>query len=179
MRHSKTFSLTLTAIAAALIAILAQITIPFGSVPFSLQTLAIGLVATLLKPKEATTATLLYLILGAIGLPVFAGGTAGFQVLVGPTGGFLWGMLGFAFITSLLTNTKSSLPKVLLANILGDLIVFIFGLLGLMFLLKLNLSDALKAGLVPFILPEILKLVLVTLISKPLFNLLKSQSYYN
>ncbi|MGT2771509.1 biotin transporter BioY [Streptococcus marimammalium] len=178
MRHSKTVSLTLTAVATTLITILAQITIPFGSVPFSLQTLAIGLVATLLKPKQATTATLLYLILGAIGLPVFAGGTGGLPVLVGPTGGFLLGMVGFSLITSLLTNTKASLSKILLANILGDVIVFAFGILGLMLFLKVNLTDALKVGLLPFILPEFFKLVLVTIISKPLFNLLKRQNYY-
>ncbi|MBJ8349178.1 biotin transporter BioY [Streptococcus zalophi] len=177
MRHSKTFSLAITAIAAAMIAILAQITIPFGSVPFSLQTLAIGLVATLLKPKEATTATLLYLVLGAIGIPVFAGGASGFQVLFGPTGGFLWGMLGFSFVTSILTNTNSSLVKVLIANILGDIIVFVFGVIGLMVVAKLNLSSAIMAGVVPFIIPEILKLALVTLLSKPLFNVLRKQDY--
>ncbi len=62
------------AIGAALIAVLAQITLPIGPVPFTLQNFAIGLIATVFRPREAVLSVGLYLLLGAIGLPVFAGG---------------------------------------------------------------------------------------------------------
>ena len=75
------------AIGAALIAVLAQISLPIGPVPFTLQNFAIGLIATVFRPREAVLSVGLYLLLGAIGLPVFAGGGAGFQALVGPTAG--------------------------------------------------------------------------------------------
>ena len=78
------------AIGAALIAVLAQITLPIGPVPFTLQNFAIGLIATVFRPREAVLSVGLYLLLGAIGLPVFAGGGAGLQALVGPTAGYLW-----------------------------------------------------------------------------------------
>ena len=82
-------SMTLIALGAALIAALSPFQIPFGPIPITLQTLAIGLVASLFRPKEATLAVIIYLLLGAIGLPVFAGGSGGFQAFYGPTAGFL------------------------------------------------------------------------------------------
>ena len=70
MTQNRTLSLILPAFGAAIIAALAQIIIPIGAVPITLQTFAVGLVAAILKPREATLAATLYLILGAIGLPV-------------------------------------------------------------------------------------------------------------
>ena len=104
MTNTRTRSLTYIAIGAALIAVLSQISIPLGPVPFTLQTLAIGLLATLYKPKEATLSVVLYLLLGAIGLPVFAGGSGGFQALFGATGGFLWAFILYGLLTSSLAN---------------------------------------------------------------------------
>ena len=71
MTQNRTLSLILPAFGAAIIATLAQIVIPIGAVPITLQTFAVGLVAAILKPREATLAATLYLILGAIGLPVY------------------------------------------------------------------------------------------------------------
>ena len=61
---------------------------PIGPVPFTLQNFAIGLIATVFRPREAVLSVGLYLLLGAIGLPVFANGGAGFHVLVGPSAGY-------------------------------------------------------------------------------------------
>ena len=79
MTQNRTLSLILPAFSAAIIAALAQIIIPIGAVPITLQTFAVGLVAAVFKPREATLSAILYLILGAIGLPVFAGGGGGLQ----------------------------------------------------------------------------------------------------
>ena len=93
MTHNKTQRLAIIAIAAAFLAISSQITIPLPIVPLTLQTLAVGIIATVLTPLDSVLAILVYLILGAIGLPVYAGGAAGFGVILGPTGGFLIGFL--------------------------------------------------------------------------------------
>lgn len=69
MTQNHTLSLILPAFGAAIIAALAQIIIPIGAVPITLQTFAVGLVAAVFKPREATLSAILYLILGAIGLP--------------------------------------------------------------------------------------------------------------
>ena len=93
MQNTKLYSLTLIALGAAIIAVLSPLAIPIGIVPVTLQTLAVGLVATVLKARETFFAILLYLLLGFIGIPVFTGGTSGIAVLFGPTGGFLLAFL--------------------------------------------------------------------------------------
>ncbi|MFX3693342.1 biotin transporter BioY, partial [Streptococcus suis] len=77
-----------------------QISLSIGPVPLTLQTLAIGFVACLYKPKEAITSVSLSLVLGAIGLPVLSGFSGGFAALPGPTSGVLWGFLLYTIITS-------------------------------------------------------------------------------
>lgn len=178
MSKQATLSLILPAFGAALIAILSQITIPVGTVPFTLQTLAISIIATLFKSSEATLSVLLYLLLGGIGLPVFAGGSAGFSAFVGPTGGYFWGFVLFAFITSSLTSPKSSLLTIFLANTLGVAITLVCGVIGLHFLANMDWQAAFLAGALPFILSGLAKVVVATLLTKPIFQSLKRYSYF-
>ena len=90
MRHSVK-SLTLIALFAVIIAICSWVTIPFYVVPFTLQTLGIFLTLRFLGSKRGTVAIAVYLVLGALGVPVFAGFTGGIGRLLGPTGGYLVG----------------------------------------------------------------------------------------
>ncbi|MDU3421730.1 biotin transporter BioY, partial [Streptococcus sp.] len=107
MSKNRTLYIIIPAFGAAIIAALSQIIIPIGAVPITLQTFAVGLVAAIFKPREATLAALLYLILGAIGLPVFAGGSGGFQTFFSPIAGYILAYPLFAFITSKLTNADT------------------------------------------------------------------------
>ena len=108
MTQNRTLSLILPAFGAAIIAALAQIIIPIGAVPITLQTFAVGLVAAVFKPREATLSAILYLILGAIGLPVFAGGGGGLQAFFGPSAGYLLAYPFFALVTSALAHAKTT-----------------------------------------------------------------------
>ena len=103
---------------------------------------AIGLIATVFRPREAVLSVGLYLLLGAIGLPVFAGGGAGLQALVGPTAGYLWFYLVYSGLTSSLTDSKSGVVKIFLANLLGDALVFVGGILSLHFLAGMPLKSS-------------------------------------
>lgn len=166
------------AIGAALIAVLAQITLPIGSVPFTLQNFAIGLIATVFRPREAVLSVGLYLLLGAIGLPVFAGGGAGLQALVGPTAGYLWFDLVYAGLTSYLIHQNSGYIRIFLANLLGDSLVFVGGILSLHFLAGMVFEKALVVGVLPFIIPDLGKLLAISFISRPLLQRLKNQAYF-
>ena len=166
------------AIGATLIAVLAQISLPIGPVPFTLQNFAIGLIATVFRPREAVLSVGLYLLLGAIGLPVFAGGGAGFQALVGPTAGYLWFYLVYSGLTSSLTNSDSGFVRIFLANLLGDTLVFVGGIIGLHFLAGMAFEKALVVGVIPFILPDLAKLLAISFISRPLLQRLKNQAYF-
>ena len=167
------------AIGAALIAVLAQISVPIGPVPFTLQNFAIGLIATVFRPREAVLSVGLYLLLGAIGLPVFAGGGAGFHVLVGPSAGYLWFDLLYAGVTSYLIHKNSNYVRIFLANLLGDSLVFVGGILSLHFLAGMPFDKALAVGVIPFIIPDLTKIIAISFIGKPLLKRLSRESNYN
>ena len=96
----KIFPLVLISIGVAMISVLSQFTIPFGPIPLTLQTLMIGIIGTIYKPSHAFVTVCLYLLLGFLGFPVFAGGAGGASHFLGPTAGFLLFFPFRAWITS-------------------------------------------------------------------------------
>ena len=170
---------TIPAIGAALIAVLAQISLPIGPVPFTLQNFAIGLIATVFRPRESVLSVALYLLLGAIGLPVFAGAGAGFHVLAGPSAGYLWFDLVYAGLTSYLIHQNSGYIRIFLANLLGDSLVFVGGILSLHFLAGMPFDKALAVGVLPFILPDLGKIIAISFIGRPLLERLKNLPYFS
>lgn len=148
------------AIFAGIIAALSPITIPFGLIPMTLQTFAVGLTVTILGAKNGTWAVLIYLLLGLLGLPVFAGGTAGIGVLFGPTGGFLIGFIFNGLLTGwLVEKMHYSYLGGFLGNILGAFVTLLFGTLWLKLSIDMNWLGAFNAGMVPFLLPGVIKAV--------------------
>ena len=91
--RSRTRSIAYVALTIAIMAVSAWVTVPLGPIPFTLQMFAFTFAIVVLRPGEALAATAGYLVLGAIGVPVFSGMRGGLGVLAGPTGGFLWGYL--------------------------------------------------------------------------------------
>ena len=105
-RYSKTTALVLCGIFAALMAICSFITIPLGftPVPINLATLGVFLTGGILGKKYGSISLIVYILLGAVGIPVFAGFKGGLGVLAGPTGGYIIGYLAAAFLTGLLVE---------------------------------------------------------------------------
>ena len=98
-----TYQMAVTAVMAAVLCVLGPLTVPIGAVPISLANFVICLTAWLLGPKFGTLSVVIYLVLGAIGIPVFSGYGAGLAKLAGPTGGYLVGYLLLASKTRLPT----------------------------------------------------------------------------
>lgn len=147
-----------TALFAAIIAVLAQITIPLPLVPITGQTLAIGLAATILGAKYGTLSVLIYLIMGAIGLPVFAQMSGGLGILFGPTGGFLIAFIPTAFIIGLFLEIKDfTLKNAIIANLIGTFLSLFIGTVWLKIIVQLTWSAAFLTGFLPFIAVGILK----------------------
>ena len=178
MTKTSTRSLVYIAIGTALIAALSQISLSIGPVPFTLQTLAIGLVACLYKPKDALASVGLYLVLGAIGLPVFAGFSGGFAALVGPTAGFLWGFLLYAGLTSMATKANSYSVNVFLACLLGSVACFFPGVLIFKIVSGATWSDTIAWTVLPFILPDLAKIALVTICHRLLQPITKNEAFF-
>jgi len=161
MPISRTRQMTSAALLAALLAASAFVTIPVQPVPVTFQVLIVILAALLLEPVWAGAAVGLYLLLGAIGAPVFSGMRGGFSVLVGPTGGYLWGFLFAAVLASAFrarargTITPGFFDALAAAIVVA--VVYFLGWLWLAKVLHLSLGQAFVAGVLPFLLFDVLK----------------------
>ncbi len=155
--------LIITALFAAIIGVLAQVSIPIPPVPITGQTFAIGLAATILGAKYGTMSVLLYLMIGAIGAPVFAQMSGGFAVFVGPTGGFLFGFIPSAFMIGyILEKTSFQVKQAIFANIVGMFIALFFGTVWLKYGGNLSWSAAFTGGFTPFIFVGLIKALLAS-----------------
>lgn len=146
------------ALFAGITAILAQFTIPLALIPLTLQTFAVGIAVTVLGMRVGTWSIVLYLLMGLIGLPVFAGGAAGFGVLFGPTGGYLVGFIFTGLVTGyILEKTQFNVPTAFVANTLGALVTLFFGTIWLQLSAGMSFGAAMASGFVPFLIPGIIK----------------------
>ncbi|MGE7090541.1 biotin transporter BioY [Lysinibacillus sp. NPDC048646] len=161
MKKSHTYNYVLAAFGAAIIAVLAQVTIPLPLIPITGQTLAVGLIVTILGTKLGTISVFLYILLGAAGMPVFSGMSGGFAILVGPTGGYIVGFLVTAIIMGLyLDKFGITIVHAVIANIIGMAVTLTFGTVWLKILADLSWTAAFMGGVAPFIVVGILKAVI-------------------
>ncbi len=136
------------------------INLPFSPIPITGQTLAVLLIGLLLGKNRGAAAVGLYLIQGAAGLPVFAGGKSGFITLFGPTGGYLIGFIAAAYIVGILVELRydKSLVYIGFSMFVGSLIIYIFGLFWLVQFV--GESSALQMGLFPFLVGDFVKILI-------------------
>ena len=154
---------------AAILCILGPLSIPIGPVPISLGTLAIFLITYIAGMKRAFIACCLYILLGFIGLPVFAGFTGGAAKLLGPTGGYIIGYLPLILCTGFFTDRFSE-KKVsahlfcLLGMTLGTVVLYALGTIWLAKMLDDTFVSALHYGVFPFLLTDGLKMLIAMLL---------------
>jgi biotin transport system substrate-specific component len=145
--------LTYSSLFIAMIAVFSWISIPiplpFFPVPVTLQTLAVLLAGAVMK-RQGVIAVALYLVLGALGLPVFHNGMAGLGVLFGPTGGFLIGFIPAVLVTGL-AYEKSRRGIRIFGLALATMLIYLFGLVWLIFSTGMAVPAALVAGMIPFL----------------------------
>ncbi len=169
--NMKVLGLVYIAIGAALIAICSWISIP-TAVPFTLQTFAVFFVLLLLGGERGTLATLIYVLLGAIGVPVFSGFSGGIGILFGNTGGYILGFLFIGLIYMLLTKVfKKSLVVKVVALVIGLAVCYAFGTAWFMHVYmrssgEVGLLTVLGWCVFPFIIPDLLKMALAVVVAK-------------
>lgn len=181
---SKTRSIVYVGMTVALLAVSAWVAIPLGPVPFTLQTFVLTFALLVLRPGECFAALCAYLALGAIGVPVFSGMRGGLGMLVGPTGGFLWGfVLGavVAFLMLILVKRKILVARQsgavhagrrvetvgeLAACVAFLLVSYLCGWVQLMLVAGLSPLAAFLAAIAPFVVPDIVKLVAAVAVAR-------------
>lgn len=170
---SKTYDLVLEAICAALITICSWISLNVMDIPFTLQTFGILLVLFTVDGKRGTISILVYLLLGLIGVPVFAGFKSGPAALAGPTGGFIVGFLVGALVYWALDSLwlkrykKSNISRLVVSVIEGvvfELVLYVYGVIWFMFVYTRNtgeigLGAVLGMCVIPFLIPDAVKLL--------------------
>lgn len=164
------------ALFAALLCLMSPMAIPVGPVSVTLGLFAVLLTGALLGPLDGCIATLLYLFLGAVGLPVFSGANAGFGVLVGPTGGYLWSYPLVALLVGALTVLVLRRTKeksvwyrslwVFLSTLPGVLLCYLLGTIQYTFVVpNISFARALVVCVVPFIAVDLCKCLAVAVIT--------------
>ena len=179
-QKNKTYNIVLIAVSAALIAICSWISITIGPVPFTLQTMAIFAVLMTIGGARGSVAVIIYLLLGLVGVPVFAGFKGGPASFLGPTGGFLVGFAVASLVWLLLERLlrdkmSSSAVKRILYGVINavicEVVMYTIGVIWFMVVYgqqtgPVGLGATLTMCVVPFIIPDIVKIAVAVVIGE-------------
>lgn len=166
-KRTESTQLVYPAFFAALTAVMSFISIPmpFSLVPITGQTLAVMLTGSILSVRQAYWSMMTYLLIGAVGVPVFAGFTGGIGVILGPTGGYLVGYLPGVMLIAFLKGQNNQLWSLALANIIGGIgVVYLLGIAWLSLVTGIGLQKAVMVGALPFIPADVIKVIMATII---------------
>lgn len=177
-KKMKTLDMVYIALFACLMAICSWISIP-GEVPFTLQTMGVFLAIGLLGGKRGTIAVLVYILMGAVGLPVFSGFAGGIGRLVGVTGGYIVGFLASALVMWAVEALLGRKEWVLIVSmVVGLLVCYAFGTAWFMILYTsskgaITLGAVLGMCVIPYIIPDALKIVVALVLTRILKRFVK------
>lgn len=161
----KTRDLVLCGVFAAIISIMAQISIPLpGGVPFTLQVMAVAMAGIILGAKRGTITVIIYVLMGAIGLPVFANFSGGISTVLGPTGGFIISFPLMALISGIFAKKSKNIFFIFLGVFIGAIINYLCGTLQFMIITNSSFIYSLTVCVAPFIFFDAFKWAFAVLI---------------
>ena len=169
----KTKQMVLIALMTAVTCVLGPLSIPlpFSPVPISLTNFAIFLAIFVLGMKNGTISFIIYLLLGAVGVPVFSSFRGGLQVLAGPTGGYLIGFIFLALIMGFaLDHFDRKLVPTIIGMIIGMAVRYTFGTVWLAKLLSLSFKEGLMMGVIPYLAGDVAKIIIAAIVGPKLYG---------
>ena len=169
----RTQQMVLIALMTAVTCVLGPLSIPlpFSPVPISLTNFAIFLAIFVLGMKSGTISFIIYLLLGAVGVPVFSSFRGGFQVLAGPTGGYLIGFIFLALIMGFaLDHFDRKLLPTIIGMIIGMVVCYAFGTVWLAKLLSLSFKEGLMMGVIPYLAGDAAKIIIAAIVGPKLYG---------
>ena len=147
-----------------------SIPLPFSPVPISLTNFAIFFAVFILGMKDATISFIIYLLLGAVGVPVFSAFSGGLGKLVGPTGGYLFGFIFLALIMGFfMEHFDRKIVPTIIGMIIGMAVCYIFGTVWLAKLMSLSFNEALALGVLPYLAGDVAKIIIAVIIGPRLY----------
>lgn len=160
-KRVSTSTITMVALMAAVLCVLAPFSIPVGPIPISLATFGLYLAVIILGGKRATIVCLMYLLIGFVGLPVFSGFTGGPAKLLGPSGGYLFGYLLLTVVAGWFVDKfPGKRGMCLLGLVLGTTACYTVGTAWLAVQMELSFGAALAVGVVPFLIGDMVKITM-------------------
>lgn len=177
--NSKIKDIVFIGISAALIAVCSWISIPLPTVPITLQTMGVCLIAGLFGLKRGTLATVVYIALGALGVPVFSGFTGGVGIILGQTGGYIIGFIFTALIVGFASDKfKGRLLPLILSMVIGILVCYAFGTAWFAVVYAksnepASLLTILGWCVFPFLLPDAVKIAVAAVLANRLKKFVK------
>lgn len=169
----RTKQMVLIALMTAVTCVLGPLSIPlpFSPVPISLTNFAIFLAIFVLGMKNGTISFIIYLLLGAVGVPVFSSFRGGLQVLAGPTGGYLIGFIFLALIMGFaLEHFDRKLVPTIIGMIIGMAVCYAFGTVWLAKLLSLSFKEGLMMGVIPYLPGDAAKIIIAAIVGPKLYG---------
>lgn len=169
----RTKQMVLIALMTAVTCVLGPLSIPlpFSPVPISLTNFAIFLAIFVLGMKNGTISFIIYLLLGAVGVPVFSSFRGGLQVLAGPTGGYLIGFIFLALIMGFaLDHFDRKLVPTIIGMIIGMVVCYAFGTVWLAKLLSLSFKEGLIMGVIPYLPGDAAKIIIAAIVGPKLYG---------
>jgi biotin transport system substrate-specific component len=169
--------IVLASLMAALTAVGAYIHVPIGPVPIVLSTLFVLLSGLLLGGHWGMASMGLYLLVGAIGMPVFAGGKGGFAHFFGPTGGYLFGYVLASWVTGFISERSRGLLVLdIFAVLVGSLTIYSLGVPWLKMVTQMSWPKTLMVGMVPFLIGDAIKASVAVILARSVRPVLKRQT---
>jgi len=169
--------MVLASLMAALTAVGAYVHVPIGPVPIVLSNLFVLLAGLLLGSRWGLASVALYLLVGAIGIPVFAGGKGGFAHFLGPTGGYLFGFALAAWVTGLISErSRGRMILDIVAIVLGVFFIYALGIPWLKAVTKMSWTKTLMVGMVPFLIGDALKAAAAIVLARAVRPILNRQA---
>lgn len=173
--------LTKSAIMLSVLILCSQLSIPLAFIPMTLQTLAVLMIGYLLEPKHAVFTTILYLMIGLIGLPVFSNFSGGIQSIFLPSFGFIIGFIPATYLQSffLSKQLKPTIKHLSIAALIHYVVLYSMGLLYMSWVLNVylgnqfSLSGILAIGFLPFIPADLIKITVAIVLSKRIMAIQK------
>ena len=169
----RTKQMVLIALMTAVTCVLGPLSIPlpFSPVPISLTNFAIFLAIFILGMKNGRISFIIYLLLGAVGVPVFSSFRGGLQVLAGPTGGYLIGFIFLALIMGFaLDHFDRKLVPTIIGMIIGMAVCYAFGTVWLAKLLSLSFKEGLMMGVIPYLAGDAAKIIIAAIVGPKLYG---------
>lgn len=148
--------LSFIALWTAILCVTSPFSIPVFNLPITFSTIALSLAAVFLGAGGGCVAVVIYILIGLVGLPVFTGFTGGVGALLGPTGGYIIGYVGFAFIVGTFSKKQTELST-FISFILGNIFIYFTGSAWYLIITECNVLTAVSVCVLPFVLIDIIK----------------------